>query len=695
MSSKVTELEIRGMSCASCAAHVSEALRGVPGVQEAAVNLATERATVAHGAGVDPRALVAAVERAGYEAGTEPDEDRQYAEQRAEVARRGRLLAFGIALCLPSAALAMFAPDFSYKAWVLAALTLPVWAVVGFAFHRNAINALRGGRVTMDTLISLGSSAAVGLSIYEAVAGGPTYFDTASAIVTLIYAGNYLEARANLRSSAAMRSLLALRPQLAHRRNGDGSIDEIPVDFVRAGDILRVGAGERIPVDGIAIEGTSTVDRSMLSGESIPLDVQPGSALEAGTLNGDGSLLVRATAVGAGTQLAHIIEIVRRAQGSTPPVQRLADRISAVFVPAIITIALLAFSGWFFVAHRSLAEATVIAIAVLIVACPCALGLATPAAIVAGIGAAAKRGVLFKDAGALERSASVTDVLFDKTGTLTRGTPAVVAASSDAALALAASLETASTHPYAKAIVAAARERALPLQEPRNVQTARGSGIAGYVGASAVEVTRAEGGDATRVLVTSDGAAVGTIDLQDAIRPESAQAVDELRTLGITAGIVSGDAEAAVRAAAAAAGIERSYARTSPEGKAEIVRAMQAQGKRVAFAGDGINDAPALAQAQIGFAMGAGTAVALETAGAALLTNDPRSVGDAIAIARATMRTIAQNLFWAFAYNAVLVPLAAFGFVQPAFAAGAMGLSSLFVVLNSLRLARRAPIRER
>jgi P-type Cu+ transporter len=690
----LTELEIRGMTCASCAAHVTQALRGVPGVDDAAVNLATERATVLHEGSVDRHALVAAVEQAGYEASTQLDEDRQAAEREAEVVRRGRLLTLAVALCVPTVALAMVAPDFPFKAWILAALALPVWAGVGWEFHRSALRALRAGNVSMDTLISLGSTAAYALSLYEAFAGGATYFDTASAIITLIYAGKYLEARASVRSSAAMRALLELRPPVAHRRNADGSTQEVPVELVRVDDRLAVAAGERIPVDGVLLEGTSTIDRSMLTGESMPLDVQPGSALEQGTLNGDGALVMRATAVGAGTQLAHIVEIVRRAQGSTPPVQRLADRISAIFVPAIIAIALLTFCGWFFIAHRSASEAIVIAVAVLVVACPCALGLATPTAIIAGVGVAAKHGVLFKDADALERTASVTNVLFDKTGTLTRGTPCVVATSSDATLALAASLESASTHPLAKAIVEAARARALRVDTPRDVQVERGGGIRGRVGEHRVAINGTEGGDATRVLVTSDGNAVGTIDLQDALRPESVQAVRDLRALGVEIALVSGDADGPVSAAASSAGITRSYARTTPERKAEIIRELQTDGQRVAFAGDGINDAPALAQAQIGFAMGSGTAVALETAGAALLGNDPRAVASAITIARATMRTVAQNLFWAFGYNVVLVPLAAFGIVQPVLAAGAMGLSSLFVVGNSLRLAHRSSIRK-
>jgi Cu+-exporting ATPase len=686
----LTELEIRGMTCASCAAHVTRALRDVPGVEDAAVNLATERATVLHGS-VELHDLVAAVERAGYEASTELDEDRFAAERLAELRRRGRLLVLAIALTVPTVAIAMFAPDVPARNALLAVLALPVWLVVGWEFHRGALAALRSGTATMDTLVSLGSSAAYLLSVYDTVRGGATYFDTASAIITLIYAGKYLEARARVTSSNAMHSLLELRPPLARRRKSDGSAEEIAVELVRTGDELVVAPGERVPVDGVVLEGSSAIDRSMLTGEAMPIDVERNALLEQGTLNTSGALVMRATAVGAGTQLAGIIEIVRHAQGSTPPVQRLADRVAGIFVPAIMVIALLTFAGWVLLAHRSVADAIVTAVAVLIVACPCALGLATPTAIIAGVGVAARRGVLFKDSSTLERTARITTVIFDKTGTLTRGTPTVVASSSDEALALAAAVESPSTHPLARAIVAAARERSLTFAAARDVTAIAGSGIRGRVDAHEVRIHAASDGNgsgATRVEVVRDGTAIGSIDLRDEVRTEAIAAVQRLRKLGVRTALVSGDADGPVREAADAAGIAQFYARVAPEGKAGIVRDFQGAGERVAFAGDGINDAPALAVADVGFAMGTGTGVALQTAGAALLTSDPRAVADAIALARATRRTITQNLFWAFAYNAVLVPLAAFGIVQPTLAAAAMGLSSLFVVGNSLRLSR-------
>lgn len=696
----VTELGIRGMTCASCAAHVTRALRKVPGVEDAAVNLATERATILHGPQTDAHALIAAVERAGYGATAELDADREARERAADVRTRGQLLVLAALFCIPTVALSLIGSASIAKDWALAALAFPAWAIAGWPFHRSALAALRGGNATMDTLISLGSTAAYGLGLYEASIGGETTFDTAAAIVTLISVGKYLEARARASSSDAMRALLELRPQTAQRLRGDGSREEIPVELVHVGDRLAVAPGERIPVDGEVLEGRSAVDRSMLTGEALPEDVEPGSRVEQGTLNENGALIVRATAVGAGTELARIVDIVRRAQGSAPPVQRLADRISAVFVPAILLIAALTFAGWM-LAHHPWSSALVAAVAVLVVACPCALGLATPTAVVAGIGAASRRGILFKDSSALERAARVNVVFFDKTGTLTSGHPAVERYAPDEALALAASVERASTHPLARAIVAAARQRGVAIDEARDVTAVRGAGVTGTVGGASIVVGHAgmlrergivcdEAGETgSTIFVARDGELVGRIDISDRMRPQANETVARLRALGIESELVSGDAPASVRAAAESAGITRWLARVTPEGKADAVRQARERGSVTAFVGDGINDAPALARADVGIAMGGGTAVALEVAGAALLSNDPLGVADTIDLARATMRTISQNLFWAFAYNVVLIPLAAFGIVSPVLAAAAMGLSSLFVVGNSLRLGRR------
>lgn len=671
----VTELGITGMSCASCAAHVADALRGVDGVEDAAVNLATERARVTHRASLDIHALIQAVEGAGYEASAEIDDDADRVARETALARRTMVLGGALVLAIPTMLLAMFAPEFPYKAWVLASLAIPVWAIGGWDFHRGALVALRNRTATMDTLVSIGSTAALAIG----------YFETASAIITLILVGKYLEARAKVRSGTALRELLDLQPKLSKG--------------IATGDIITVAPGERIPVDGVVVEGASTIDRSMFTGEAIPEDLRDGSAVEAGSVNGMGSIKVRATAVGSQTELARIIDIVRAAQGSMPPVQRLADRVSAIFVPVILAIAFLTFTGWLVTQH-SWTASLVAAVAVLVVACPCALGLATPTAIIAGVGRAARIGVLFKDASSLEAAARVDTVAFDKTGTLTFGAPRVVAAS-DEALAVAAALEEHSTHPLARAISAAARDRGLRIPQAIDVEAARGLGIAGmidgvralvgnahYLADAGIHTSNGDTG-ATHAYVVQNNAMLGRIDFSDEQHPQARATIAALRAMDVTAILVSGDAREPVEKIARALDISESHARATPVEKSRIIDTLRAEQHRVAFVGDGINDAPALAKADVGFAMGGGTAVALETAGVAILSNNPASVPSAIALARATMRTIKQNLFWALVYNVVLVPLAVIGVVTPVFAAAAMGLSSLFVVGNSLWLGRR------
>jgi P-type Cu+ transporter len=690
----VTELGITGMSCASCVAHVTQALKDVRGVEDASVNLATERATVRHDGSVVPNALIAAVESAGYEASATIDEDRETLERERSRKRMFTLMLGAIALGIPTMLIAMLTPEFAYKTWVLALLTIPVWGVVGWEFHGKALRALRSGSTTMDTLVSLGSTAALAIG----------YFETASAIVTLVFIGRYLELAARSRSNRAMRELLGLRPDVAQRRDADGNVHTVPLGLVCVDDVLIVAAGERVPVDGVILEGMSTIDRSLLTGESLPVDVSPGTRVEQGTINGDGTLILRATAVGAGTELARIVELVRRAQGTTPPVQRLADRIAGVFVPVILGIATLTFVGWLVVGHN-VAAAIITAVAVLVVACPCALGLATPTAIIAGVGVAARRGVLFKDASALERIGNVNVVAFDKTGTLTDGNVTILERPANDALALAAAIESTSTHPLAMAIVAAAREAGLVVRGATGVTAARGLGIAGTVDGARVVVGNAtylanagvaladESSSNSLAYIARDGTLVGRMTFGDTLRPGAASAIAALRERGIAAILVSGDAHAPVESVARATGITEWHANALPDAKAEVVAVQQREGRIVAFVGDGINDAPALARADVGFAQGGGSAVALETADAALLSDDPQSVVVAIDIARATLATIRQNLFWAFIYNIVLVPLAVFGVVSPMYAAGAMGLSSLFVVGNSLRLSAYTKIR--
>ncbi|HEY9179112.1 MAG TPA: heavy metal translocating P-type ATPase, partial [Candidatus Baltobacteraceae bacterium] len=689
--------------------HVGRALRKVPGVTGAQVNLATERASVSHAGDVQPQALIAAVKSAGYGAavanGEESDED---ARQRdAEVARKRRLLILAFVLFVPTLILGMTPVAFPFKDWVMFALTLPVWVLVGGEFHRGAIAALAHGTSNMDTLVSLGSTAAFGYSIYSTLAMQPSYYETASAIITLVFAGKYLEAAARGRSNRAIRALLDLRPQVAFVRESDGNVRKIPVDSVQSGALLLVPAGERIPVDGIIEEGISAIDASMLTGEPLPVAVGPGDELKQGTLNGAGALVMRAQAVGTGTTLSRIVEVVRRAQGSTPRVQRLADAAAGIFVPAILIASLATLAGWL-LTHHAFAAALSASVAVLVVACPCALGLATPTAIMAAVGTGARRGLLFRDADAVERLGAVRAVLFDKTGTLTIGKPEVIAVLASGhsnetdVLTAAAALEHASTHPLAAAIVRAARDRGIAAGVAASVNAQPGAGLSGSIAGTPYVVGNAafmrehgialdglRGGEATRVYVGSRQTLLGAIELGDAIRPEAADAVSRLQRDGINVHVVSGDAEAPTRALAERLSLDGWHARITPEGKADIVRQLRDAYDRVAFVGDGINDAPALATADVGLAMGGGTEIAIESAHAAILSNDPRAVAAGIELSRATVRTIKQNLFWAFAYNAVLVPLAAVGIVRPLFAAAAMGASSLFVVGNSLLLQRK------
>lgn len=701
-----TELAISGMTCASCAAHVGKALRGVTGVSAADVNLATERAVIAHDSAVNAGALVDAVREAGYDAHPLQSEDRDAQERDAGIRRKRYTLIAAVALFIPALVLGMTPLVFPGKDWLMLALTVPVWILAGGEFHRGAISALRHGLTNMDTLVSLGSTAALAYSIYATISGRPSYYETAAAIVTLVYAGKYLEALAKGRSNRAIRALLELRPIAARVRDSDGSMHERPIEEVRAGDTLLIAAGERIPVDGTIVEGTSSIDASMLTGEPVPVFAQPGDDVSQGTLNGTGALLVRARAVGEGTTLARIVELVRRAQGSTPRVQRVADRAAAVFVPSILVIAALTFIAWIAL-HRPWPEALAASVAVLVVACPCALGLATPTAVMVAVGASARRGVLFRDADAIERLSTADAAVLDKTGTLTEGKPQVLTilafggATEAQVLETAAALEAASTHPLGAAIVSCARERGTAFDIAADVGAQPGGGLSGTlhgepVLAGNVEFIRSNGvpletaeGDVTKIFVARGGVAIGSIDLSDPVRPQARAAVDRIRELGLGVEIVSGDAPGPTSRVAAELQVTSSHARIAPEGKADFVRALQERGKRVVFVGDGINDAPALASADVGLAMGGGTEIALETAQGVIVSNDPRAIAEAIELSRDTLATIRQNLFWAFFYNALLVPLAVAGVVHPILAAAAMGASSLFVVGNSLRLGQR------
>jgi heavy metal translocating P-type ATPase len=718
---RTVELDLEGMTCASCAARIERVLARQPGVRRASVSFAAERAVVALEEGADPAALVAAVERAGYGARIRlrgaPADERAAAEARAFL-RRFLLAAV---LTVPTMVLAM-AVDARWGAVASWALATPVELWAGRGFLATAARLARRGEASMDTLIAVGTLAAYTWSAWATVAGREdVYFETAAGIVTLVLLGKYLEATVRGRASAAVRELARLGAKEAHVLR-DGVERTVPAEAVRVGDLVVVRPGERIPVDGVVRVGESAVDVSSVTGEPVPREVGPGDEVIGGTVNGHGRLVVEATRVGADTLLAQIVRIVEEAQASKAPVQRLADRVAAVFVPAVLLVAAATAAGWLAVG-RGVGEALVPAVAVLIVACPCAMGLATPAAVMVGVGRAARLGILVRGGEALERCRRLDVVLLDKTGTLTEGRMRVAAVvvdewnggavSDDELLAAAAAVEAASEHPIARAVVAAAAERGVAPPPVAGFRAERGRGARGTLDGREVVVGRpallAERGlvscaelderrraleeaGYTVVAVGWDRRVRGLLALADRPKPTAAAAVRALRRMGLDVGLVTGDNRATAEAVARAVGIERVLAEVLPTEKAAVVERLHAEGRRVAMVGDGVNDAPALARADLGIALGSGTDVAIEAADVTLVGDDPLGVPTAIALARRTYRAIVLGLFWAFAYNAALVPLAAFGRVSPILAAAAMGLSSVSVVANALRLRRIRPV---
>lgn len=756
VSAQRSELAIEGMTCAACAARIEKRLAKQPGVLEASVNFASKSAQVRFDAGVTAiDRLAEAVNAIGFKAslpapaamvenataGDEPPVSGSDASRSLLV----RVIAGGV-LALPLVVLAMShgaveAFNRPWNVWVQLVLAAAVLLLCGTGFFVSAAKQLRHGGANMDTLVALGSGAAmmysIGVTLWPAwfaahgagshAHGPPVYFEAAAVIVVLVLLGKYLEARATRKTTVAVGLLMQLQPRFA-RVERDGVEREVPVSDVRVQDTLLVRPGEKVAADGIVMAGASAVDESMLTGESRPCDKREGDEVFAGTLNGTGALRVRVERVGESTTLRHIVRLVQEASGSKAPVARLADRVSGVFVPVVLVIAALTFAGWWLLgpAETRLSMGLTSAVSVLIIACPCALGLATPTAIMVAIGRGARLGALVRSGAALEKAHAVTAVVLDKTGTITTGRPAVARIdvapdwTQPQALSLAATVEQQSEHPLAQAVVHEAERLGVKIGKATDFQALPGLGVRARVGERRVLIGKAawladEGvgatlhnaaeqsqRDAHSVLhVAVDDREIAVIALADSVRPTSAAAIARLKAQGVLVVMLTGDNEPTARAVARTAGVDDVIAGVLPAGKVEAVRAMQASGYRVAMVGDGINDAPALAAADVGMAMGSGTDVAMATADVTLMRPDLRVVADTLALSRVTFRIIRQNLFWAFGYNVVCIPLAAGVFwpltqwlLSPMIASAAMALSSVSVVLNSLRLANFAPTLE-
>jgi Cu+-exporting ATPase len=730
---RTVELAIEGMTCASCVGRVEAALAAVPGVLSADVNLATETARVRTAGGTADGDLVAAVAAAGYGAHPRGDDGAAAAAADADEARRDAAAArdlrhalIAALLSLPLVLPMLLSPlgiGAAPPGWAQLLLATPVQFWLGARFYRNGWKALRARTGNMDLLVAIGTSAAYGLSLYQLAfpshhGEAHYYFEAAAVVITLVLLGKWLEARAKRQTGAAIRALMALRPETARVVGDDGAVHERPVAEVRVGDRVQIRPGERVPVDGRVVDGDTSVDESMLTGESLPVAKQLGDRVAGGSINGEGLLVVEVTAVGAETVLARIVRLVEDAQGAKAPIQRLVDRVSAVFVPVVLAIAALTFGGWL-IAGAGIATALLNAVAVLVIACPCALGLATPTAIMAGTGVAARAGVLIKDAEALETAHRIDTVAFDKTGTLTEGRPSLVAAEPaagverDQLLELAAAIQRGSEHPLARAVVAEAERRGVPVARAAGVRALPGRGVAGRVHgtdlflgstrlmaeadiattslADAAARLQADGRTVAWVAAADERRLLGLLAFGDAVKPTARDAVAALQAQGVRTVMLTGDNEGSAAAAARALGIDEVVAEVLPEEKAAAVARLRAGGRTVAMVGDGVNDAPALAAADVGIAMASGTDVAMHAAGVTLMRGDPRLVADAIDVSKRTYAKIRQGLFWAFAYNVVGIPLAALGYLSPVLAGAAMALSSVSVVTNALTLRRWRP----
>jgi Cu+-exporting ATPase len=707
-------LPVEGMTCASCASRVEKALAKVPGVREASVNLATEIATVKADPVVPLDAMRAAVEKAGYGVG----DAQRVRPPRNEWWPVALSAALSLPLIVPMAAM-LFGADWALSGWWQFALATPVQFWLGGRFYRAGWKALKARAGNMDLLVALGTSAGYGLSVYLLVkhAGhgmNHLYFEASAVVITLVLLGKWLEARAKRHTTEAIRALNALRPDVARVRRGREEL-ELPIAHVRVGDVVVVRPGERIPVDGVVLEGASEVDESLITGESLPVPKHEGNRVTGGAVNAQGLLVVQTTAIGAEATLARIVRLVESAQAKKAPIQRLVDQVSEVFVPVVIVIAFVALLGWGLVTGDW--EAAILnAVAVLVIACPCALGLATPTAIMAGTGVAARHGILIKDAEALEIAHGITAVAFDKTGTLTEGRPrlvAIEAADGDrgALLALSAAIQAGSEHPLARAVVEAAAVEGLAVERAANVRAIAGRGVAAQAAGRELRLgstrlmdelhvdlsplqsraaqLQAEGRTVSWVAdVTNGPRLVGLLAFGDTVKPSSAGAIAALHAQGVRTILLTGDNAGSAANVAQQLGVNDFRAEILPEEKASIVASLKRPGELVAMVGDGINDAPALAAADVGIAMSTGTDVAMHAAGVTLMRGDPALVPDAIDISRRTYSKIRQNLFWAFIYNVVGIPMAAFGLLSPVIAGAAMAFSSVSVVTNALTLRR-------
>lgn len=723
-SSQTFDLPITGMTCATCAGRVERALRKVPGVKTATVNLANERAHVEVEERIDPASLIAAVDKAGYGASLEQDRATQQADQlKRHGSERLHLIAaiiLAIPLIMPML-LQPFGIDWMLPAWVQFALATPVQFLLGARFYVAAYKAVRAGAGNMDLLVALGTSAGYGLSVYQWLIAARNemphlYFEASAVVVTLVLLGKYLESSAKRQTASAIRALEALRPERAIQVI-DGQEQDVAISALTLGDLVLVKPGERFPVDGIVIEGQSHADEALISGESLPIPKQSGDNVTGGAINGEGRLLVRTEALGAETVLARIIRLVEDAQSAKAPIQKLVDKVSQVFVPVVLLLALATLAGWLLVG-ASLEIALINAVAVLVIACPCALGLATPTAIMAGTGVAARHGILIKDAEALERAHEVTAVVFDKTGTLTSGTARIahmtaVDGDENSLLLIAGALQRGSEHPLAKAVLDACADQGLKLKDLSNSRSLAGRGIAGILEnrelalgnkrlldeiglepgslAETAQVWEAEGRTLSWLIESAPNPRVlGLFAFGDTLKPGAAQAIEQLTQRKISSHLLTGDNRGSANVVAEALGIEDVHAEVLPAEKAATVVALKKTGI-VAMVGDGINDAPALAAADIGIAMGGGTDVAMHASGITLMRGDPRMIPAALDISRKTYAKIRQNLFWAFVYNLIGIPLAASGLLNPVIAGAAMALSSVSVVSNALPLKTWKP----